>query len=163
VDGDLRRPIVAHTMGIKTLRLGVVEAVMGTSPLDQCVIKDTRSDAVILPCATKPVSPSDLLSSQAMKHMILNLSKAFDLVIIDSAPVLPVNDTKILGQLADAVLFVVRWEKTPREGVANALRSLHDVHAPVAGIALTRADMSRFQYYSYGYQDYSYYNKYYAD
>jgi Mrp family chromosome partitioning ATPase len=63
----------------------------------------------------------------------------------------------------DTVLFVTRWEKTPRDGVSNALRSLMDAHAPIAGIALARADMSRFQYYSYGYQDYHYYNKYYTD
>jgi Mrp family chromosome partitioning ATPase len=111
----------------------------------------------------KPVSPSDLLGSHATRNFIGNLAKIFDLVIIDSAPVLPVHDTKILSQLADTVLFVTRWEKTPREGVSNALRALADVNAPVAGIALARADMRRFQYYSYGYQDYYYYNKYYAE
>src|SRR6201999_1849840 len=97
---------------------------------------------------------SDLLSSKAMSNLVTSLSKVFDFVIIDSAPMLPVNDTKILSQMADAVLFAVRWEKTPREGVSNALRSLADVNAPVAGIVLTRADMARFQYYSYGHQDY---------
>jgi succinoglycan biosynthesis transport protein ExoP len=163
VDGDLRRPTVASVLGLKDPRFGIVEAVTGSQPLDHCFSKDPRSDAIVLPCVQKPASPSDLLSSQAMRHLVQNLAKAFDLVIIDSAPVLPVNDTKILSQLADSVLFVARWEKTPREGVSNALRSLTDAHAPVAGIALARADMSRFQYYSYGYQDYHYYNKYYAD
>jgi len=163
VDGDLRRPTVASVLGLKEPRFGIVEAVTGSQPLEHCFSKDPRSDAIVLPCVQKPASPSDLLSSQAMRHLVQNLAKAFDLVIIDSAPVLPVNDTKILSQLADSVLFVARWEKTPREGVSNALRSLTDAHAPVAGIALARADMSRFQYYSYGYQDYHYYNKYYAD
>jgi succinoglycan biosynthesis transport protein ExoP len=164
VDGDLRRPMVATTMGFSEKpTAGVVEAVLGTLSLDQCFLKDTRSDALILPCAQKPVSPSDFLSSHAFANLMENLKKAFDVVIIDSAPVLPVNDTKILGQLVDTMLFVVRWEKTAREGVSNAIRALHDVHAPVAGIALTRADMARFQYYSYGYQDYYYYNKYYHE
>jgi len=163
VDGDLRRPTVASTLGLRDPRYGVVEAVTGSQPLDHCFAKDPRSDALALPCVRKPASPSDVLSSQAMRQLIQNLAKAFDLVIIDSAPVLPVNDTKILSQIVDSVLFVTRWEKTPREGVANALRSLTDAHAPIAGIVLARADMSRFQYYSYGYQDYQYYNKYYAD
>jgi succinoglycan biosynthesis transport protein ExoP len=109
-----------------------------------------------------PANPSDLLNSQSMHHLVENLSKAFDLVIIDSAPMLPVNDTKILSRMADAVLFVVRWEKTPREAVVNALRLLADVHGPVSGIALTRADSERFRYYSYGYQNYYNYNKYYS-
>ena len=76
---------------------------------------------------------------------------------------LPVNDTKILSRLADAVLFVVRWEKTPRDAAVNALRSLADVHAPVPGVALARADNERFRYYSYGYQNYYNYSKYYND
>jgi capsular exopolysaccharide synthesis family protein len=163
VDGDLRRSAVAETMGTKAPAQGLLEAIMGSSNLDQCLTKDSRSDALILSCVKKPANPSDLLSSLAMKDLIVTLSKTFDTVIIDSAPVLPVNDTKILSQLADTVLFVVRWEKTPREAVSNAIRSLADARAPIAGIALSRADMKRFQYYSYGYQDYQYYNKYYSE
>ena len=79
-----------------------------------------------------------------------------------SAPLLPVNDTKVLARLADAVLFVVRWEKTPRDAVANAARALADVQAPVAGVVLARADVERYRYYSYGYQSYYNYNKYYS-
>jgi exopolysaccharide transport family protein len=163
IDGDLRRPAVASTMGLESRSGGLVEALLGTHPLDQCLVKDPMSDAVILPCGTKPKNPSDMLGSQAFRALLENFTSVFDLVVIDSAPVLPVNDTKILSQLADSVLFVVRWEKTPREGAANAVRALNDVHAPVAGIALARADMARFQQYSYGYQDYYYYNKYYTD
>jgi exopolysaccharide transport family protein len=163
VDADLRRPSVSGVLRIEKPSFGVVEAVTGTAPLDKCIMKDPLSDACVIACAQKPVSPSDLLSSLAMRNFIANLSRTFDLVVIDSAPILPVHDTKILSQISDAVLFVARWEKTPREGIVNALRSLADVHAPVAGIALARADMARFQYYSYGYQDYHYYNKYYAE
>ncbi len=162
VDGDFRRPAVAKTLGLEP-ELGIVEVVSGARTLDQCIVKDPLSDALVLACVKKPVSPSDLLGSQATRNFIGHLAQVFDLVIIDSAPVLPVHDTKILSQLADTVLFVTRWEKTPREGVSNALRALADVGAPVAGIALARADMKRFQYYSYGYQDYYYYNKYYTE
>jgi Mrp family chromosome partitioning ATPase len=85
------------------------------------------------------------------------------MVIIDSAPLLPVNDTKMLAQLAEAVVFVVRWEKTPRDAVNNAARTLIDLNAPVAGVVLSRADNERYRYYSYGYQSYYSYQKYYSD
>ena len=62
----------------------------------------------------------------------------------------------------DSVVFVVRWEKTPRDAARNAARILADIHAPLAGIILTRANTKRFQYYSYGYQSYYSYNKYYT-
>jgi Mrp family chromosome partitioning ATPase len=98
-----------------------------------------------------------------MQNLLNSLSATFDLVVIDSAPVLPVNDSKILSRLTDSVLFVTRWEKTPREAVANALRALMDVHAPISGIALARVYPQRFNYYNYGYQNYNSYNKYYAE
>lgn len=163
VDCDLRRPNVAKTIGGLAAERGLVEALTEPSSLDQCFTKDTKSDALILSCLKTPASPADLLSSNAMEQLVTNLRRAFDLVIIDSAPMLPVNDTKILCRLSDAVLFVVRWEKTPRDAVIGALRSLSDVHAPVSGIALARADSERFRYYSYGYQNYYDYNKYYSD
>jgi succinoglycan biosynthesis transport protein ExoP len=58
-------------------------------------------------------------------------------------------------------LFVTRWEKTPREAARTAVRALEDIRAPIAGIALARADATRFQYYNYGYQSYYSYAKYY--
>lgn len=163
VDGDLRRPNVAKMAGSPETDSGLIEALTDKSKLEKCLIKDTKSDAMILPCLQTPASPTDVLGSQAMKAVVDGLRQSFDLVIIDSAPLLPVNDTKILSLLADAVLLVVRWEKTPRDAAANALRSLMDVRAPVAGIALARADNERFRYYSYGYQDYYSYSKYYSE
>lgn len=163
VDGDLRRPNVANTAGSAGLEKGLIETLMEKASLDSCLHKDEQSEAMILPCLHTPASPTDVLSSQAMQKLVTKLRDTFDLVIIDSAPLLPVNDTKILSMLADAVLLVVRWEKTPRDAVANAARILMDVRAPVAGVALARADNERFRYYSYGYQSYYNYSKYYAD
>jgi Mrp family chromosome partitioning ATPase len=96
-----------------------------------------------------------------MEKLIKQMRDLFDVVIIDSAPLLPVHDTKFLARLADSVLFVTRWEKTPREAARNAIRALEDVKAPIAGVALARVDATRFQYYNYGYQNYDSYQKYY--
>jgi capsular exopolysaccharide synthesis family protein len=162
VDGDLRRPNIAKTLGRSHFEHGLIEAVSGQVPLDRCLTRDPKSDAVILPCIGTHASPADLLNSNAMHKLIQTLSATFDLVLIDSAPILPVNDTKVLSQIADTVLFVVRWERTPREAAANAVRALADVHAPLSGVALTRADSVRFRYYNYGYQSYYNYDKYYG-
>jgi polysaccharide biosynthesis transport protein len=163
VDGDLRRPTVAKTIGLTAAEFDISDALSGKAALDRCIVKDPRSDAMVLPCMQTPPSPADLLLSVSMEKLVANLRGVFDLVIIDSAPLLPVNDTKILSRLCDTILFVTRWEKTPRDAARNAIRALHDVKAPIAGIALARADNKRFQYYNYGYQNYAYYNKYYND
>ena len=163
VDGDLRRPNVARIAERGDCERGLIEALTEKAPLDECLNADGRSETWLLPCLHAPASPADILSSHAMQNLVTNLRSRFDLVLIDAAPILPVNDTKILGLLADAVLFVVRWEKTPRDATVNALRSMLDMRLPVAGVALARADNERFRYYSYGYQNYYSYSRYYND
>jgi len=164
VDADLRRPSVAETLGLPTaMTNGLVQVLSGDITLDQAVIADPRSTAMILPAFKAPGSPPDILGSTAMERIIEGLKANYDLVVIDSAPLLPVNDTKVIVHMADAVLFVVRWEKTPRDAVVQGARALADIHASVAGVALTRANAERYRYYSYGYQSYYSYDKYYGD
>jgi capsular exopolysaccharide synthesis family protein len=161
VDGDLRRPMVAKTLKLPQSELDICDVLSGKCSLQDALIQDPRSNAKVLPCMKVPPSPADLLHSQAMEKLIKQMRDLFDVVIIDSAPLLPVHDTKFLARLADSVLFVTRWEKTPREAARNAIRALEDVKAPIAGVALARVDATRFQYYNYGYQNYDSYQKYY--
>jgi capsular exopolysaccharide synthesis family protein len=163
IDGDLRRPSVAKSLSLPPDCKGILDLLTGDAWLEQCVSADPRSTAHILTAAKGAASPPDLLGSITMSRLINGLRSYYDLIVIDSAPLLPVNDTKILAQIADAVVFVVRWERTPRDAVVMGARHLMDVKAPVAGIVLSRADIERYKYYSYGYQDYYSYNKYYTD
>ncbi len=162
VDGDLRRPSVKKIANLGDQPHDLVDVLKGDATLDQAVVKDSRSAVMILPAAKHVKNAPDLIESQAMAKLITALRARFDLVIVNSAPILPVTDTKTLTRLADAVLFVVRWEQTPRNAAADAVKSLHDIHAPIAGVALTRADTKRFHYYSFGYGSYyHFYAKYY--
>lgn len=164
VDGDFRRPSVAKAANLTDdIKNGVLEALLHSSPLDQCIHKDTLSEASILPCLATPKNPMDIAGSKRLRDLVDQLRETYDIIIIDSAPLLPVNDTKVLSAMADAVLLVIRWEKTPREAASSAAKVLADVRAPVVGVALTRADGERFRYYSYGYQNYGMYSKYYSD
>jgi Mrp family chromosome partitioning ATPase len=99
-----------------------------------------------------------------MRNLLTQLAQNYEVVVVDSAPMLPVNDTKILTQLADSILFVVRWEKTPRGAAYDAIKALKSSHAPIAGAVLSMTDPKRFHYYSFGYAGYAYasaYAKYY--
>ncbi len=163
IDGDMRRPSILKSVQLPKAGAGLVELLSGEATLEQCLVKDPRSNVLLLPSAKVAGNPPDLMASRAMENLIAGLRTSFDAVIIDSAPLLPVNDTRILAQLVDAVVFVIRWERTPRNAVANAARALADVKAKVAGAVITRADADRYRYYSYGYQNYYSYNKYYND
>ncbi|MGB8363045.1 MAG: GumC family protein [Rhizomicrobium sp.] len=163
VDCDLRRPSIAKALGLAEDANALVDVLSGDAPLKERLLPDPRSTVQCLVASRIRGNPPDLLGSAAMERLLAGLKAEFDMVIIDSAPLLPVNDTKILARLVDAIAFVVRWEKTPREAVTNAVRMLVDIGAPVAGVVMTRADTKRYRYYSYGYQSYYNYNKYYND
>ena len=163
VDADMRHPSVASALGIGTPERGLPNALAGDHLWHDCLVKDPRSDLVVLPGTLYAANPGDALASARMENLLKEMSSAFDLVIIDTAPLLPVHDTRVLLRLVDAVVFTVRWEKTPREAVADAIHSLDVVREKVAGIVLTRADQNRFRHYSYGYQDYHKYSTYYQE
>jgi capsular exopolysaccharide synthesis family protein len=163
VDADLRHPSIAKALSTEKIEKGIIEVLTGEARLEDAFVKDPKSSALILASSKPAVNPPDLLGSETMAHLIGRLSENFDLVVIDSAPLLPVHDARLLAPLANSVLLVVRWEKTPRDAVGVAARTLADTQANVAGIVLTRADSSRYKYYAFGYQDYSSYHKYYND
>jgi capsular exopolysaccharide synthesis family protein len=161
IDADLRQPSVVKSMNIAHPKFGLTEALTGT-PVEDCLFKDPLSDALVLP-ARRLSNPSDVLASARLAGVIEKLSASCDLLVIDSPPLLATNDARILAQFADAVLFVVRWERTSREAAQHALRSLTDAMAPVAGVVFSRADWEQFHYYNYGDRESRELAKYYVD
>ena len=71
-------------------------------------------------------------------------------MIIDAPPVLGLPDVLALSGAADAILFVVRWDRTRRDAAAAALKQLADVSAEVAGVVLNQVEMKRHASYAYG-------------
>jgi capsular exopolysaccharide synthesis family protein len=163
VDGDLRNPGIGAEIGKLPAAFGLIQFLTGEKPLEQCLAPDPRSSALVLPVIGKAKSAPDLLGSIAMENLIRALSASHDLVVIDTAPLLPVNDSKILAGLASCVVMVVRWEDTPRDAVLGAVRSLNEVRTPLAGVVLARADRKRHNYYNFGYRAGRSYNKYYTE
>ena len=162
IDCDLRRPSIAKLLGIEPKTNGLLNVLSGEKTLEESLIPDPRSSVQCLLSLRVPSNPADVLGSAAMERLLNRLKQDWDFIILDSAPLLPVNDTKILTDLVDTVAFVVRWEKTRRQAIADAARMLADLSAPVAGAVITRTDIRRYRYYSYGHNYYAY-NKYYND
>jgi Mrp family chromosome partitioning ATPase len=110
-------------------------------------------------------NPTDILGSQKMRSLIAELRASYDFVVIDSAPLLGVTDSKVAALLADKVLFVAQWEKTNVETARNGLQHLFEVRAPLAGAVLTQVDIKRHAMYGYGDvgQYYGKYQRYYVN
>ncbi|HTH99761.1 MAG TPA: polysaccharide biosynthesis tyrosine autokinase [Acidisoma sp.] len=85
----------------------------------------------------------EMLASPRMLALLADARSRYDVVIMDTPPVLPVADALILGQHVDAALAVVQWEKTPRDAVMNSIRLMQDSRTPLIGIVMTQVDQKK--------------------
>ena len=163
VDCDLRRRTVNRMLQAEP-EVGLLEVLNGEVSLEQAITLDTSSGAYILPLSKSNFTPKDVFGSAAMDRLLAELRVRFDLIILDTAPVLPVADTRVLAPKADVVVFLARWRKTPQHAIEAAFRLLSGTGAHVGGVALTQVDMKQQTKYGYGDPGYYYaeYKKYYV-
>jgi capsular exopolysaccharide synthesis family protein len=163
VDCDLRRRTVNQLLAQEP-QIGLLEVLSGDATLDQAIIIDEATGTAILPLSKTTFTPRDVFGTAAMDRLIAELRTRFELVILDTAPLLPVADTRILAPKVDAVVFLTRWRKTPQHAVEAAFRMLVGTGAYISGVALTQMDMKAQVKYGYGDPGYYYgeYKKYYT-
>lgn len=155
IDCDLRHRGI-NAMLPDEQEVGLIELLSGTATLDEVIVRDKESGADILPLGRTPFTPRDLLASDAMQSVLDQLSNAYDLVILDTPPVLAVSDTRGFVDKVDAVVVLARWSKTPRKVIQQALRLLQGSGAYIGGAVLSRADYRQLSAYGYGGSDYYY-------
>jgi capsular exopolysaccharide synthesis family protein len=163
VDCDVRRRNINRLLGQEPA-VGLMEVLAGKATLDQALVLDSASGAWFLPLARSSFTPKDLFGGQAMSNLLAELKARFEFVLLDTAPVLPVADTRALAPKADVVVFLTQWRRTPRRAVQAAFELLRSVGADIAGVALTQVDVREQAKYGYGDAGYYYrsYRKYYA-
>jgi len=163
IDCDLRRRSVNRMFGEEPQR-GLIEVLAGEATLDEVMTIDSVTGVRLLPLAKSSLTPKDVFGSAAMDRLLDQLRASYDLIILDTAPVLPVADTRVLAPKADAVVFLARWRKTPQHAIEAAFRLLSGTGAHLAGVALTQVDMKQQSKYGYGDPGYYYaeYKKYYV-
>ena len=162
VDADLRRPAVATGLGISP-QAGLVEYLAGEVVLDDVLLTDEASGMDVLPTLTGAANAPDLLGSETMRILLEKLKTDYDLVLVDSPPVLVVSDATVLGRICDKLVFVVRWEQTPRPAAQDAVHRMAQFGIDVAGVVFGRVDMRRDAGSSYGSGYYADAAKYYVN
>jgi len=163
LDCDLRRRAVTRTLGL-TPEKGLAEVLHGAASLESAVLLDQASGAYVLPLAHTASSTEDIFGLAAMDQLLARARASFDLVILDTAPVLALADTRILAGKTDLVVLLARWRKTPARAIGASVRLLQQANAQIAGVALTQVDMNAQSKHGYGDAGYYYdeYKKYYA-
>jgi capsular exopolysaccharide synthesis family protein len=143
VDADLRRPRIHATLGVLPEN-GLAEVLTDRCSLSEAVVKVEGFNLEVLAVRSQPPNPSELLASERMKQLVEEAGRSYDRVIIDVPPTLSLPDAKIVAELADGVVLVVRAGSTSSDDVGAALEVLD--RRRVVGVVLNGVEDSSDRY-----------------
>ncbi len=157
-DADLRRPSLHRRIGYDNGR-GLSTLLTTHDALASVTHSSNLPNLQLVPSGPVPLSPTELLSSPRLEQILQEAAKAFDVVVIDSPPVLGLADSPLMAALVDGVIFVVEADRSRRGSLKTALRRLRAMRPVVLGAVLTKFDPlkagNRYsEYYGYGYYQY---------
>lgn len=148
IDGDLRRPRLARTLGLES-SVGLTTVLIGRAELGDVVQPYGLVGLHVLASGTIPPNPSELLGSRRMTALLDEALQTYDIVLIDTPPLLPVTDAAVLARMVGSTVLVASCGVVHRPELADALTSLESVSANIGGIVLNkvrRRDQSAYAY-----------------
>ncbi len=154
VGGDMRRPTqyknfkVENTVGLSSFLAGISQEI-------EEIVTHLDKNLHLIPSGPIPPNPSELLSSTRFKAMLEQLTKTYDMILIDTPPLASVTDPLIISRHVDGVVIVTWAGKTTHEMLGKGLKQLEDISAPITGLVLNRFSARKSGYY-YNYGDYYY-------
>ena len=150
IDGDLRNPGLTRAVS-PNADAGLLQVATGEVSLERAILLDRSTGLSILPSpAIKDVDAiTELMFSEQIVEILDRLKSHYELIIIDSPPLIPLVDGRALAELADRILLAMAWNQTPREVVAHTMELLAPVHDRILGTVLTQVDLSKIRFYDY--------------
>lgn len=156
IDADLRKPTAHHTFNLSN-RLGLTTVIS-----QQCTLSDAIQTTIvpnldIITSGTIPPNPAEMLSSNRMTAVIEQLRERYDIILMDTPPLLAVTDAQIVATKSDGAILVVEHGKVRRDIAKKAIHNLQAVGARILGVVLNnvkrKAHEEAYYYYYYGAQD----------
>ncbi|WP_074691612.1 CpsD/CapB family tyrosine-protein kinase [Alicyclobacillus hesperidum] len=150
IDADMRKPQVHQRFQVSNL-IGLSTLLIKERSLQDCIVSSGAENLYLLTSGPIPPNPAEMLASRAFAELVDVLRSQFDMIVIDSPPVLSVSDTLALSHIADGVLFVVDSQKTHRLHAKRAVQALMQVEARILGVVLNRVKHNKKDSYYYSY------------
>lgn len=151
IDGDMRVPSVHNIFGLSN-SIGFSDLLLGTvafDPADQNLLRETMPNLTVCTSGSRPENPYALLDPTRIQVVIEAAKQNYDLIVLDSPPILRTGDALKMAALADTTLLVIEAGRTDMREATWAKRLLENVNAKVAGVLLNKAGGAREQYYYY--------------
>ncbi|MFE4543448.1 polysaccharide biosynthesis tyrosine autokinase [Arthrobacter sp. NPDC056727] len=150
VDADLRRPMISEYLGLDR-NAGLTTALVGQADVNDLLQPWGEDNLYVLTSGRIPPNPSELLGSEGMQNLLSRLEQAFDIVIIDAPPLLPVTDAAVLSQHVGGIVVVVGSHTARAHDLEKSLSALNLVGANVLGVVLNRLPSKGPDAYAYTY------------
>ncbi|MEM9670242.1 MAG: Wzz/FepE/Etk N-terminal domain-containing protein [Pseudomonadota bacterium] len=161
IDGDFRRRQLTEVIGYEPER-GFIEHLFGEVALEDAIVIDEQTGLHILPLTDARNTPRDVFGSRAFDALMSELKKTYDLIVIDTGPILLMSESRVIASKADQVIVVAKWRSTSRWTVQETLNVLKEFNANTSGIAMTFVDLAKRKRLGYDSAAYQSYNKYYS-
>jgi capsular exopolysaccharide synthesis family protein len=162
IDADLRSPSLHRIFGVRG-RYGLANCLDSDVDLDELIHGDPVSGVSLLAAGRSHSRPQEALHSPQLREAVRRWRDRFDVVLIDTPPVLPIADARLLAPLADYCVFIVRWGKTGWNTAAHGLNLFKETGARIAGVALSRVNLKQLGTYDFADSEVyrgSYYRRY---
>jgi capsular exopolysaccharide synthesis family protein len=159
VDGDLRRPVLHKTFGLKSSP-GLSDLLTRTADAGAAIHQTQNPNLFVLPCGSKHPAAAELLSSPSLPSLLNALDSKFNWIVLDSPPIGPVSDACIIAPLVQRTLVVVSADATLSAAAEAAVDQLKAAGAAQPSAVLNRVDLKNSAYYyaPYHYKEYALYH-----
>ena len=157
VDADLRRP-VQHTILGMSNRFGLTNVLLRDVPVEEAIKATSIPNLQFLPSGRLPRASLGVLDPKKIRELMQSLKSKYDLIFIDTPPIVGMSDANIIAKEVDSSILVVQYRKYPLNMIRKAIATLQAQSIDIAGAVLNNINVMRDDYYYY-YQ--SYYSDYY--
>jgi len=150
VDADLRNPELTRSMCPRA-RHGLMDVSTGQATLRNAILVDEATTLSVLPSppTASAAAVTDFVFSAGMPAIFDALRPHYDVIVVDTPPLMPLADSHALAELADWIVLAVGWDRTPRDVLARAIEYLDPVYERILGTVLTRVDLRQLRFYDY--------------
>ncbi len=157
IDADLRRPTVHNFFDISN-SVGLTNYLTTDLMLEDVILQTQVDNLYFMPSGILPSDAAGILNSRRMSELIADVKQRFDLILIDSPPILGVSDASVLASEVDLTMIVVQHRKLPRNMLLRVKQAVENVGGSVIGVILNNVDVrsdSQYQYYTSYYTYYA--------
>jgi capsular exopolysaccharide synthesis family protein len=157
IDADLRRPRL-HTFFDINNAIGLTNYLTTELMLEDVILQTPVDNLYFMPSGILPADAAGILNSRRMSELIQDVKQRFDLVLVDSPPILGVSDASVLASEVDLTMIVVQHRKLPRNMLMRVKQAVENVGGHVIGVVLNNVDVrsdSQYQYYTSYYTYYA--------